>query len=143
MIDVMLMLRVSKIPFVFVGKKELVKLPIFGYFYKRVAIMVDRDSAESRKNVYKLAQRRLDQGLGICIFPEGAVFGPDIKLAPFKNGVFRFSTDFHGFLVHAGGTRVQTLGEPSGRLWGNRSAGEPSGIPLTTVRTPSGKPGWG
>jgi 1-acyl-sn-glycerol-3-phosphate acyltransferase len=94
MIDVMLMLRVSKIPFVFVGKKELVKLPIFGYFYKRVAIMVDRDSRESRKNVYKLAQRRLDQGLGICIFPEGAVFGPEVKLAPFKNGVFRFSTDF-------------------------------------------------
>ena len=43
----------------------------------------------------------------------------------------------------AGGTRVQTLGESSGRLWGNRSAGQHQGILLTTVRTPSGKPGWG
>ena len=36
MLDIMLMLHVSKNPFVFVGKKELVKIPIFGFFYKRV-----------------------------------------------------------------------------------------------------------
>ena len=94
MIDVMLMLKVCKFPFVFVGKKELLKLPIFGYFYKRVAIMVNRDSAKSRKAVYGHAERRLSQGLGIYIFPEGGVFGPEVKLAPFKNGAFRFSTDF-------------------------------------------------
>jgi len=89
-----LMLKVCKYPFVFVGKKELLKLPVFAFFYKRVAIMVNRDSAKSRKAVYGHAERRLSQGLGICIFPEGAVFGPDVKLAPFKNGAFRFSTDF-------------------------------------------------
>ena len=94
MIDVMLMLKVCKHPFVFVGKRELLRLPIFGYFYKRVAIMVNRDSAKSRKAVYGHAERRLSQGLGICIFPEGGVFGPEIKLAPFKNGAFRFSTDY-------------------------------------------------
>lgn len=94
MIDVMLMLKVSKSPFIFVGKKELLKIPVFGYIYKRAAIMVNRDSADSRKAVYGHARRRLSQGLGICIFPEGAVFGPDVKLAPFKNGAFRFSTDF-------------------------------------------------
>jgi len=94
MIDVMLMLKVSPIPFVFVGKKELLKLPLFGYFYKRVAIMVNRDSEKSRKAVYGHAERRLSQGLGICIFPEGGVFGPEVKLAPFKNGAFRFSLDY-------------------------------------------------
>tara|TARA_B100000925_G_C22005330_1_gene473381 strand:- start:1694 stop:2260 length:567 start_codon:yes stop_codon:yes gene_type:complete len=94
MIDVMLMLKVSPVPFVFVGKKELLKLPLFGYFYKRVAIMVNRDSEKSRKAVYGHAERRLSQGLGICIFPEGGVFGPEVKLAPFKNGAFRFSLDY-------------------------------------------------
>jgi 1-acyl-sn-glycerol-3-phosphate acyltransferase len=94
MIDVMLMLKVCKYPFMFVGKKELLKLPVFGFLYKRVAIMVNRDSAGSRKAVYGHAERRLKQGLGICIFPEGGVFGPEVKLAPFKNGAFRFSTDF-------------------------------------------------
>jgi len=42
-----------------------------------------------------------------------------------------------------GGTRVQTLRETSGRLWGNRLAAPGQGIPLATVRTPSGKPGCG
>ena len=43
MFDIMLMLRISKNPFVFIGKKELVKIPLFGFFYKRVCILVDRD----------------------------------------------------------------------------------------------------
>ena len=91
MIDVMLMLQISKNPIVFVGKKELVELPVFGFFYRRVCILVDRENPESRKAVYGHAQRRLDQGLSLCIFAEGLVTSPEIKLAPFKNGVFRFS----------------------------------------------------
>lgn len=89
MMDIMLMFYVSKQPFVFVGKKELSKLPIFGYFYKRAAILVDRSSAESRKSVYKEAKKRLEKGLSICIFPEGGV--PDdtsVVLADFKDGAF-------------------------------------------------------
>ena len=41
MIDIMLMLSIAKYPVVFVGKKELEKIPIFGYLYRRVAILVD------------------------------------------------------------------------------------------------------
>ena len=52
MIDIMLMLSLSKYPIVFVGKKELEKIPLFGYFYRRVCILVDRSNAESRKKVY-------------------------------------------------------------------------------------------
>ena len=58
MLDIMLMLHLSRNPFVFVGKKELVNIPIFGFFYKRVCIMVDRDSVRSRTGVYRRAQRR-------------------------------------------------------------------------------------
>lgn len=94
MIDVMLMLQISKNPIVFVGKKELVKLPVFGYFYKRVCILVDREDPKSRKAVYGHAERRLKQGLSICIFAEGLVTSPEIILAPFKNGVFRFSIHY-------------------------------------------------
>ncbi|HUH47676.1 MAG TPA: lysophospholipid acyltransferase family protein, partial [Arenibacter sp.] len=71
MLDIMLMLKVSRNPFVFIGKKELVKIPIFGFFYKRVCILVDRESTKSRSAVYRRAQHRLNQGLSICIFPEG------------------------------------------------------------------------
>ena len=94
MIDVMLMLQISKNPIVFVGKKELERLPVFGYFYQRVCIMVDRENSKSRAAVYGHAERRLKQGLSLCIFAEGLVTSPDIKLAPFKNGVFRFSIHY-------------------------------------------------
>ena len=92
MLDIMLMLYVSKNPFVFVGKKELVKIPLFGFFYKRVCIMVDRDDSGSRTGVYRRAQRRLSQGLSICIFPEGGV--PDdetVLLDAFKDGAFKMA----------------------------------------------------
>ena len=37
MIDIMLMLvTIKNHPFVFVGKKELAKIPLFGYFYRKI-----------------------------------------------------------------------------------------------------------
>lgn len=95
MADIMLMLRASKNPFVFVGKKELVKMPVFGYFYKRVCIMVDRSSPRSRSGVYTRAKKRLDSGLSICIFPEGGVpLDPEVVLDPFKDGAFNLAIEY-------------------------------------------------
>ncbi len=91
MLDIMLMLVVSKNPFVFVGKKELVKIPLFGFFYKRVCILVDRESIKSRTGVYRRAQRRLDHGLSICIFPEGGVPDERVVLDQFKDGAFKMA----------------------------------------------------
>jgi 1-acyl-sn-glycerol-3-phosphate acyltransferase len=94
MTDIMLMLSVVKNPFVFVGKKELAKIPLFGFFYKRTCILVDRSSSKSRMAVFERAQKRLSQGLSICIFPEGGV--PDdesVLLDEFKDGAFRLAID--------------------------------------------------
>lgn len=91
MLDIMLMLYVSPNPFVFVGKKELVKIPLFGFFYKRVCIMVDRDNTQSRTAVYRRAQKRLQQGLSICIFPEGGVPEEHVILDTFKDGAFKMA----------------------------------------------------
>ena len=91
MLDIMLMLRASKNPFVFVGKKELVRIPLFGFFYKRVCIMVDRESTRSRTAVYIRAQKRLSSGLSICIFPEGGVPDESILLDDFKDGAFKMA----------------------------------------------------
>ena len=91
MADIMLMLVASKNPFVFVGKAELAKIPLFGFFYKRTCILVDRTSAKSRQAVFLRAQRRLKQGLSICIFPEGGVPEEHIVLDIFKDGAFRLA----------------------------------------------------
>ncbi len=91
MADIMLMLVSVKNPFVFVGKAELAKIPLFGFFYKRTCILVDRSSAKSRQAVFMRAQRRLKSGLSICIFPEGGVPDEAIMLDEFKDGAFRLA----------------------------------------------------
>ncbi|WP_188461502.1 lysophospholipid acyltransferase family protein [Bizionia arctica] len=91
MADIMLMLVSVKNPFVFVGKQELAKIPLFGFFYKRTCILVDRTSERSRKAVFLRAQNRLKQGASICIFPEGGVPEEDVFLDTFKDGAFRLA----------------------------------------------------
>lgn len=94
MIDIMLMLVLIDKPFVFVGKHELSRIPLFGFFYKRTCILVDRSNSKSKHSVFESAQKRINQGLSICIFPEGGV--PDdesILLDSFKDGAFRLAID--------------------------------------------------
>ncbi|OAB28496.1 1-acyl-sn-glycerol-3-phosphate acyltransferase [Flavobacterium fryxellicola] len=94
MVDIMLMLATVKNPFVFVGKKELSNIPLFGFFYKRTCILVDRSCSKSRMAVFNRAQKRINQGLSICIFPEGGV--PDdesVLLDTFKDGAFRLAIE--------------------------------------------------
>ena len=76
-------------PLCYVGKKELVKIPIFGTIYKRICVMVDRSSAKSRADVYRRCAERMEEGQSIVIFPEGGV--PDdtsVVLDHFKDGAF-------------------------------------------------------
>ncbi|AOZ99210.1 lysophospholipid acyltransferase family protein [Flavobacterium commune] len=92
MTDIMLMLAIVKNPFVFVGKQELAKIPIFGFFYKRTCILVDRKNSQSRVAVFTKAHKRIERGLSVCIFPEGGV--PDdetILLDHFKEGAFKLA----------------------------------------------------
>ena len=99
MTDIMLMLiAVKNHPFVFVGKKELAKIPIFGFIYKRVCILVDRANSKSRYQVFERAQKRIHQGLSICIFPEGGVPEEHIVLDEFKDGAFRIAIE-HGLPI--------------------------------------------
>ena len=94
MTDIMLMLSAVKNPFVFVGKKELAKIPLFGFFYKRTCILVDRNNSKSRLAVFDRAQKRLNDGLSICIFPEGGVpHDESVILDDFKDGAFRLAID--------------------------------------------------
>lgn len=92
-IDVMVILRLRKTPFVFVGKKELVNIPIFGFLYKRAAIMVDRSSSKSRFGVYGRAQKVIAKGYSVCIFPETDYIDESIVLNPFKQGAFKLAIE--------------------------------------------------
>ena len=94
MIDVMLMVSVAaKHPLVFVGKKEVEKIPIFGYLYRKTMILVDRSSPESRKAVFNATRDKINKGINVCLFPEGTVPPVEIQLGEFKQGAFSIAIE--------------------------------------------------
>ncbi len=91
--DVFLMLIAFKKPFVFVGKKELYSIPLFGYIYKKAAIMVDRSDSKSRFEVYGQANEMLSRGYNVCVFPETHYMDDTVLLQEFKKGAFKIAIE--------------------------------------------------
>lgn len=77
---------------VYLGKAELLKIPLFNQFFKYLDVPVNRKSiTESHKSLQVCAQK-LDEGLSVVIFPEGTISNEG-KLKPFKNGAFKLAID--------------------------------------------------
>ena len=94
LMDPFVLIVLSKNPIVFVGKKELSKIPLFGFIYKRTCILVDRNNSQSRRAVFNSAQQKINLGYSICIFPEGGVPSDEsIILDDFKDGAFRLAIE--------------------------------------------------
>lgn len=94
MLDIMLTYVAVPNMFLFVGKVELARIPVFGYYYRRTNILVDRSSLASRRDVFHEARKQLIRKRSVCIYPEGGV--PDVEsemLAPFKIGAFRLAVE--------------------------------------------------
>ncbi len=78
--------------FVFVGKQELDKAPLFRIFFKRMNILVNRKSTVDSHKAYLQAGERIDRGENVFIFPE-ATISSNGSLIPFKNGAFKLAID--------------------------------------------------
>ena len=75
------------------AKKELLKLPLFGWVTRATCVVVDRASAESRKKSMDFLKKVLGMGINILIFPEGTQNRSKELLQPFKEGAFRIAVD--------------------------------------------------
>ena len=75
------------------AKKELLKIPIFGWIASSAAIIVDRSSPESRKRSIEKLKGFLTHQISILIFAEGTQNRTREALQPFKDGAFRIAVD--------------------------------------------------
>lgn len=75
------------------AKKELLKIPIFGWIARTATIIVDRSSPESRKKSIDLLKQFLKRGISILIFAEGTQNRSKDPLQPFHDGAFRIAVD--------------------------------------------------
>ena len=92
-LDIPLILAVLPVPLQYIGKAELAKLPLFGYFYKNNSVIVNRENRRDSYAAFLKSGERLKQGLSMCIFPEGGIPKTDIFLKRFKNGPFRLAIE--------------------------------------------------
>ena len=75
------------------AKKELKKIPVFGWIAHAATIIVDRSSHDSRKKSIDKLKWVLKQGISILIFAEGTQNRTKEILQPFHDGAFRIAID--------------------------------------------------
>jgi 1-acyl-sn-glycerol-3-phosphate acyltransferase len=75
------------------GKAEMTKIPIFGYIYKRGAVLVDRESVVKRSASIKNLIFFLNHKISVFICPEGTFNTTHRPLKSFYDGAFRIAIE--------------------------------------------------
>lgn len=77
---------------IFMGKSELLKLPLFNIFFKYLDIPVNRRSISDAHRAFTDAGNWIDKGYSQVIYPEGTI-SSEGKLKAFKNGAFKLAIE--------------------------------------------------
>ena len=73
------------------GKKEFEKVPLMGFLYKQMVIMIDRSSKHSRARGMRMMWRVLKNESDIFIYPEGTFNETGRPLKEFYDGAFKLA----------------------------------------------------
>jgi 1-acyl-sn-glycerol-3-phosphate acyltransferase len=113
------------------AKKELRRIPVFGWIASNASVIVDRSSNESRRKSMDHLKAVLKRGISILIFPEGTQNRSRDLLQPFYDGAFRIAIETQQpvlpmvivgagslmppkqFTIHPGKIRIRVLEEIS------------------------------
>ena len=86
-------------PFRALAKKELTRIPIFGFIVKMVTEVVDRSSPESRQKSKDRLNQVLASESSILVFPEGTMNRTGALLQSFYDGAFRIAIDANAEII--------------------------------------------
>lgn len=88
-LDIPCLYIIFKKYFVFTGKKEIEKWPLFHIFYTSgMNILVDRSNRAGAFRSFKRMAEEIDRGNPLMIFPEGTISKVAPSLTDFKSGAF-------------------------------------------------------
>ena len=78
----------------FIGKSSLKKVPLWGYMYGKIHILVDRESMKSKYASLQKVREALHKGFSVVFFPEGGISGNKFpEMGRFKEGSFRLAVE--------------------------------------------------
>lgn len=92
-LDIIQMYVVVPEYFLFIGKYELLKWPLFNIFFQDMNIAVNRGSKLEAAKAFRKAAQALDRGTSIAIFPEGTIPAFTPRMKPFKDGAFKLAIE--------------------------------------------------
>lgn len=83
------------LPFYFrpLAKHEIKKVPLFGFVYSQIALLVDRSSVQSRASSMRAMQEALQNECSIFMYPEGTFNESKEPLKSFFDGAFRLAIE--------------------------------------------------
>jgi 1-acyl-sn-glycerol-3-phosphate acyltransferase len=91
-LDISVLLAHLPVPFKFVAKRELFRIPVFGRAMKKAGyINIDRENPREALKAIEDAVARIKGGTSVLIFPEGTR-SADGNLLPFMKGAFSLAT---------------------------------------------------
>ena len=76
-----------------IAKNSFAKIPLFGFFYMKGSVLVDRKSETSRRNSYEKMKEVLAKGMHMSIYPEGTRNRTADPLKKFHDGAFKLAID--------------------------------------------------
>jgi len=77
---------------VWIGKHELLKIPLFKYFFMYLDIPVNRKKNTDAHKAYTESGKKIDENMSVVIYPEGTI-SKSGKLKIFKNGAFKLAIE--------------------------------------------------
>lgn len=92
-LDIMLIYIAIPNYFHTIGKAELLKVPLFSRFFKRMNIPVNRKSHIDSHRAFVRAGEDIDKGISITLFPEGTLHHTYPQMGRFKNGPFKLAIE--------------------------------------------------
>lgn len=74
-----------------IAKDSFAKVPIFGWFYAKGSVLVNRKSEKSRKESFLKMKKVIALGMHMTIYPEGTRNRTNQPLKPFYKGAFNLA----------------------------------------------------
>lgn len=76
-----------------IAKTSFARVPLFGWFYSKGSVLVDRKDGESRRRSFIKMKQTLAAGIHMSIYPEGTRNRTGQPLKTFHDGAFRLAVE--------------------------------------------------
>jgi 1-acyl-sn-glycerol-3-phosphate acyltransferase len=76
-----------------IAKSSFTKVPLFGFFYAKGSVLVNRNNDESRRRSFMEMKETLRQGMHMSVYPEGTRNRTDDPLKAFHDGAFKLAAE--------------------------------------------------